>query len=89
MKICSHLTPDAKDDDYIVIYDRGLMRYFDREGREFIVDSEMIINDDYSISIMGVKTLESKQLPQAVQNKILKRVMHLCRKGGIRARLDI
>ncbi len=88
--------PSIKKDDngsYIVFTGRAGMHFFDKNGDEFYVGSEMIISDKYSISILSyyIKPIESDSydvLSRDQKNEILNNILKLCKQDNIRVKVD-
>jgi hypothetical protein len=83
--------PLIRDDDggYLEIRGRGLLYWYNAEGRGYQIDSEMVASVEYDIAVYPSDVTlmgEGKPASQAERVEVLTRMRKLCEKGHVRIR---
>ncbi len=76
--------------DYLKITGRAGMDYTDESGKNYFIDSEMVVSNEYDIAVYIDSVTDDQEnlvKDQVIKDKIIERIKTLSRDGGIKIRL--
>jgi len=76
--------------DYLKITERAGMDYTDESGKNYFIDSEMVVSNEYDIAVYIDSVTDDQEnlvKDQVIKDKIIERIKTLSKDGGIKIRL--